>query len=143
MILVAKQAIEFGCNKIYFTQMDHSINQTKEDKLYKNIIEALEQSNGNTLPEIHYNEKGLKNIFSKIHNKILCGNLNSDNFTINNLKNELEITILIGPEGGFSNAEEELIKSNNKILSIKIGNRILRCETASAALLGIANLYFK
>lgn len=143
MIIIAKQAIEFGCSKIYFTHMDHSINQVKEDKLYKNIIEALEQSNGNILPEIYYNQKGLKNIISKINNKIICGHLNSENYTLENLEKESEITVLIGPEGGFSQKEKTLIEEAHNIYRIRIGNRILRCETASSALLGIANLYLK
>jgi len=45
-------------------------------------------------------------------------------------QNPLNIFVLLGPEGGFSNKEIELAKSNGFIIA-SLGPRILRAETAS------------
>jgi 16S rRNA (uracil1498-N3)-methyltransferase len=41
--------------------------------------------------------------------------------------------ILIGPEGGFDDAEREMIKAHPQAVGITLGPRILRAETAAAA----------
>ncbi len=50
----------------------------------------------------------------------------------------LEILMLIGPEGGFSPRERELLEQKN-ILKLRLSNQILRTETASVALLAAVN----
>lgn len=47
-------------------------------------------------------------------------------------KEELSLGIFIGPEGGFTEKENEIIKANN-ISSVTMGPRIFRTETASIA----------
>ena len=54
-------------------------------------------------------------------------------FSKNNNKN----IILIGPEGGFSSDEEELIKSYEHVVSLKLFDRILRAITAAVMALSI------
>ena len=43
--------------------------------------------------------------------------------------------ILIGPEGGFTDSERELIRSGENSVAISLGPRILRAETAALAAL--------
>ncbi len=50
--------------------------------------------------------------------------------------------IFIGPEGGFEDSEVELAKEHN-IPTVSLGQRILRTETASLALLSIIMLYLE
>ena len=38
--------------------------------------------------------------------------------------------VLIGPEGGFSNHENKLLSENNDILSVSLGDKVLRSDTA-------------
>ena len=42
-------------------------------------------------------------------------------------------TVLIGPEGGFSESEEKIIINNSSTTSISLGTRVLRSDTATAA----------
>ena len=51
------------------------------------------------------------------------------------------ILFVIGPEGGFSN-EEENILINNGFISTSLGSRVLRTETASTFVLSIINYIF-
>jgi len=49
------------------------------------------------------------------------------------------IALLIGPEGGFDAGERELIRSQPFALSISLGPRILRADTAAVAALALVN----
>ena len=49
------------------------------------------------------------------------------------------VSFIIGPEGGFS-ADEFEILSNTKAVSVSLGSRILRAETAGMAILAIYNI---
>ncbi len=46
------------------------------------------------------------------------------------------VIILIGPEGGFSNEEENYLKSNG-FFDFSLGNFILRSETAAIVSVGL------
>lgn len=46
------------------------------------------------------------------------------------------IYVMVGPEGGFTEEEVELAKGRG-FVPVKLGQRILRTETAAIALLGI------
>ena len=37
---------------------------------------------------------------------------------------------MIGPEGGFSNEERDLIKGEKNVISVSLGDTILRSDTA-------------
>ena len=51
------------------------------------------------------------------------------------------IALLVGPEGGWSNQERETLR-NNKCMSLKLGGRVLRAETAVYAGLTIIQHLF-
>ena len=38
--------------------------------------------------------------------------------------------VLIGPEGGFSNHENKLLSESNDVLSVSLGEKLLRSDTA-------------
>lgn len=46
-----------------------------------------------------------------------------------------EAAILIGPEGGFSEAEREILRAKPYVVPIALGPRILRADTAALAML--------
>jgi 16S rRNA (uracil1498-N3)-methyltransferase len=48
-----------------------------------------------------------------------------------------DLTILVGPEGGFSEAEQERAAAAG-MHAVRIGPRVLRTETAALAALSIA-----
>lgn len=69
--------------------------------------------------------------FNKYDLVIACierknSNLNTINRELKNYKN---ICYIIGPEGGFSEKEKELLESKSKVIGL--GNRVLRAETAA------------
>jgi 16S rRNA (uracil1498-N3)-methyltransferase len=50
-----------------------------------------------------------------------------------------KITALIGPEGGFSEAERELLLSKDFVCPVSLGPRIMRADTAAVAILALIN----
>ena len=53
-----------------------------------------------------------------------------------------KIYALVGPEGGFSESEKKLIKSYDNVVSITLGNTILRAETAVTSILSILKILY-
>ena len=115
------------------------------ERMKKIIIEASEQSNRISVPEINKPEL-LKNFLSQFPKKgslIFC-DINSNQ---NNIKNILEknidnpICILIGPEGDFSENERKTIIDLNQTCSISLAKNILKAETAALSAITIVNYH--
>jgi 16S rRNA (uracil1498-N3)-methyltransferase len=49
------------------------------------------------------------------------------------------LALLVGPEGGFTDAERELLASKPFVVGISLGPRILRADTAAVAALALVN----
>ena len=118
------------------------INITRVKKI---IVEASEQSNRISVPEIN-NLETLKNFLSKFPKDgcLLFCDINCEK---NNLKNILSkkieepICVLIGPEGDFSETERKLIIDLKQTHSISLAKNILRAETAALSAITIVNYH--
>ena len=53
------------------------------------------------------------------------------------------ISLLIGPEGGFSSLEEKIIKSYKHVVPVKLFNRLIKAETAAIMAISIFNGFQK
>jgi 16S rRNA (uracil1498-N3)-methyltransferase len=108
------------------------------ERLSKIVIEASEQSNRLSIPEI-LETQSLDN-FLKNNSSInlIFGDLNTENKNIKT-DNDHPICILIGPEGDYTVDERERILNFKGTQSIKLSNNILRSETAVISALSIVN----
>ena len=115
------------------------------ERLKKIIIEASEQSNRISVPEIK-NLEPLKNFLDKFPNEgslIFC-DINCDKRDLKNILSKKKvgpICILIGPEGDFSETERQLIIEKKDFFSLSLANNILRAETAAIAAVTIVNYH--
>ncbi len=142
---VIQKATELGASKVVLFQGERSVVKysdsdfARKKERYVNIAkEAAEQCHRQLIPEIIY----LSNI-NRIESYLADVNLfayeceagkSSD---IENLtKDSKSVSIIIGPEGGFSLKEADYLKSL-KFVPISLGNRILRCETAAVYSLSV------
>ena len=103
--------------------------------------EAAEQSHRNIKPVI----KGIMSIneVSKLDYdlKLTCSTKENEKTIKNVLQNSTNcdrIIIVVGPEGGLTNYEEEILKENNYI-PITLGNLILRTETVPMYIMSLIN----
>ena len=58
------------------------------------------------------------------------------------LKDKNKIAVIVGNEAGFTDNEAEIIK-NKGAVSISLGQRILRCDTAATAVLSLVSILTK
>lgn len=136
-----QKATELGVTDFYpiiSTNISHKISGDINKKLIRwNTIalNAAEQSFRNNVMIVHKPTKFETIIKTAIPNKYLAHEKTSKKIIASFPTNSLFLT---GPEGGFSEQEVEMARSNNfKIVSL--GKRILRAETASLFMLARIN----
>ena len=114
------------------------VRKINKERLEKVIIEAAEQSNRITVPIIEEPQK-LENFLINDMDLIFT-DLNTTNTKIDLKKLTTKPTsVIIGPEGDFSEEEREKILKFNSVQPIKINENILRSETAVISALSIIN----
>lgn len=106
--------------------------------------EASEQSKRLNIPKVNspLTIKELANL--DYDYKILCS-VNevskSIKTVLSNIKESDRILIVVGPEGGFTSIEEKILIDSG-FISVTLGDRVLRTETASLMILSIINYIF-
>ena len=141
-----EKATELGATQLSPIQTHHSVvDKINSTKWQVYVKEAAEQSGRLSIPTIHPLEsldKFLSN-WPEDQQIILCNekenNLHMATFLIKNKPQN--INIMIGPEGGLSAKELDLLISKKFITSVHLGTRILRAETASLAALALVDGY--
>ena len=140
MDFAIQKAVEMGVNCIQPIYTHRSVINIKANRLDKKMTHwqgiingACEQSGRTVLPTIHLPtslELWLQEPFSSIRLAMLPGEYPH----ISSLSPPLEkqVSLIVGPEGGFTEQEVELLISSN-ITGIQFGPRILRAETAAIA----------
>ena len=144
--MLIQKTTELGVQKFIPLLSERTIvKEVKTERIKKIIIEASEQSNRISIPEIK-NLEPLKFFLSKFPNDgilIFC----DINCKVSDLKNILSkkkrgpVCILVGPEGDFSEKERELIIKKKEIFSLSLASNILRAETAAIAAVTIVNYH--
>ncbi|HRB28646.1 MAG: 16S rRNA (uracil(1498)-N(3))-methyltransferase [Nitrosomonas sp.] len=145
---IIQKAVELGVNRIQPISTERSIVQLSNERANKRlvhwekiIISACEQSGRNLLPKIFplislskwldqkqsaHTDREMRLMLSPTSEQYLKN--------ITRPPNNDSITLMIGPEGGFSQTEELSILQG-EYTSIRLGNRILRTETAGLAII--------
>ncbi len=136
---VAAKATELGIAEFQPIVTHHSIvDKINDERFLANIIEAAEQCERLDLPNLKPIIK-LDNFLKNLKPNqilILCdesgngGKAREVLSKINFDKNQNEIIIFIGPEGGFSKEEFVKFRNLNNLHAISLGPRILRSDTA-------------
>jgi 16S rRNA (uracil1498-N3)-methyltransferase len=142
---VVQKATEMGAGMIQpvitrFTQ----VHRLKAEKLEANVIEAAEQCEVLTVPKIAP-EIALADLIATWREKHgLRRLIFADEAAPSDSPAEqlgwlrgLPVGLLIGPEGGFSDNERELLLKQDFVIPISLGPRILRADTAAVAALAL------
>ena len=137
-----EKSTELGVTKLIPIITEHSVvdkvNMSKW-KIYTK--EAAEQCGRISVPEISpmTSLRGLIDSWDDKEIILWCNEKEKDQHFMSFSKED-NYNILIGPEGGFSSKEFDLLSSKKFIKSVHLGNQILRSETAVIAALAYANL---
>ncbi len=150
MDLILQKLTELGVNKIIPVTMERSIVKLDKDKFKKKkerwemiCKEASEQSKRTNIPIIEdmMGIKDLANIDADY--KLVASTKEKNkmfNYYLQKINNCAKIIVVIGPEGGISDGEEELLNSLGYD-SVSFGNLIFRVETAVIYVASIFNFY--
>ena len=128
---ILQKWVEVGMTAFTFFRSERSqtllINSSKQKRLEKIIIEALEQSGRNMLPSLEFLEK----IPSRINWNTLFFHTNKkESSLLANIEKNTSYNLLVGPEGGWSEREErDFIEKGYK--KIYLWEGILRAETVA------------
>ncbi|HJD60004.1 MAG TPA: 16S rRNA (uracil(1498)-N(3))-methyltransferase [Rickettsia endosymbiont of Omalisus fontisbellaquei] len=135
LMLTINMATQLGVTKIIPLITERcQFRSVNIERLTKCAIEATEQSERLTPPIIEQAIK-LQDYLKKNNNFMLYANEHEKEensiLQISSSLNNNDIAIVIGPEGGFTNDELELLASHKNTKSISLGSNILRAETAA------------
>lgn len=139
---MVQKAVEMGAGILQPVITQYAqVRNLKDKRLYTNAIEAVEQCGILNVPEIKAElplEAFLDGLPDDYH-LIFCDEAEHDANPIEALKQETvkKIAVLIGPEGGFSDHEREILVTRSKVTKLGLGPRILRADTAAVAALAI------
>lgn len=141
MSLVMQKITELGATDMCLFESEYcdvKSNTHKQERLDSISVSAAKQCGRATIVETSgiYKIKEVAELI-KNYDAFFVAYENEDGHTLcdsllknkNNLKN---VAIMIGAEGGFSEAEIKLLKDSGADI-VSLGNRILRTETASIA----------
>ena len=137
--IIIQKAVELGVSKFIPCKTEFSdFDKLNYKNLEMNAIEAAQQCDRLDVPKI---EKiiNLNTLIKELPDDraiVFCDESDINLPSIydelrSNLNNYLKWSVIIGPEGGFSSEERELIKKQKNVLRVTLGSRILRSDTAA------------
>ena len=142
---IIQKATELGVRKIFPILTERSsIRDINPSRMVAIAKEATEQSNRISIPEIS-NLMTIQELLEQWDKKrsILYADeilkINK-NLTILNRKNFVKSSLLVGPEGGFSPEENDMLKTYKYVFPISFGETILRSDTAVIVGLSYLNI---
>lgn len=125
-----EKAVELGVNKIVVFRGDHSEKKNvRSDRLENTVLAAMKQSLRTYLPEIEL-EETLQSALAKADKETAIVLADQETTSQNISGSSNSYFLVVGPEGGFSPQETDILKSIDAI-SYSLGSKRLRTETAA------------
>lgn len=141
--LIIEKGTELGATEFWLFPGDKSekksLSPHQSDRLHKISISALKQCGRLDLPEIH-EKQALEQWSSLPDVEIYFGDISEKAHPFPKTIHAQTIIIVIGPEGGFSKNEQEILTSSLNAKGIRFNQNILRAETAAICALSIFSL---
>lgn len=134
--MVLEKSTELGvCEIIPIVSQFSQYRTINKDKCIQTLISAAEQSCRLSIPKL-FDIVSLADFIKNFPPKdtLLVGDTSANSKRLREVMAE-NCTFLVGPEGGFSEAEREIFSSCELIKTFYFGNNILRAETAAISFL--------
>jgi 16S rRNA (uracil1498-N3)-methyltransferase len=141
---MVQKATELGVARLVPVITRHTIaERVNLDRMRANVIEAAEQCGVLRVPAVAEPVKltGLLAQWPSDRRLIFCDEAATQASPLAALA-DLEprpTAVLVGPEGGFSPDEREMIMARPEALALSLGPRIMRADTAAVAALALVN----
>lgn len=148
MDLILQKLTELGVSKIIPVSMERSIVKLDKERFNKKKLrwesickEASEQSKRTNIPIIE-DIKSIKDLTKEDADlKLVASTKEKEkllNYYLQSIEDCAKIIMVIGPEGGISDKEEDILVSNG-YNRVSFGNLIFRVETATIYVASIIN----
>jgi 16S rRNA (uracil1498-N3)-methyltransferase len=141
---MVQKAVELGASRLLPVLTQHTVaERVNLERMRSNVIEAAEQCGILQIPDVVEPAK-LINVLADWpagRRLIFCdeGAATSDPIAALGRLPRGPLAVLIGPEGGFSEAERAAIVAKPFATAISLGPRIMRADTAAVAALAVVN----
>ena len=142
---MAQKATELGVRKIQPVDTEYcQVSRVNQDRLMANAIEAAEQTGRLDIPDVgpFVSLNAVLEDWPSDRHLLFCDEALAAEAGYNPV-NQLsrapieKAALLIGPEGGFSDAERIQINKLSLVCPLSLGPRILRSDTAALAALSL------
>lgn len=142
---MAQKAVEMGAGVLQPVMTRHTqVQKLNLERIRANVIEACEQCGVLAIPDVReaVTLKDLVETWSASGSAgriIFCDEGATGSNPIDRLMTlkPAPTALLIGPEGGFSDDERDLLTGSEAVVAIPLGPRILRADTAAVAALAV------
>lgn len=137
---IAEKSCELGVGRfVPILTQRCVVDKVKEDRLRSQMIEAAEQCERTSLPEIASLSKMEEFLGKWPQDRALffCDERGGDDFADAIDANAGPAGILIGPEGGFTDQENQAIRACPTAVPVSLGPHILRADTAAVTAIAI------
>ncbi len=131
-----EKAVELGVARLQPVRCRHGVVEaTKPDRLRQRLIEAAEQSERLSLPELLPETDLIEAVHAAGEAGVIFANEAGGAGLASTLGRYPEAALLVGPEGGFAAEERTALRALECVHPVSLGATILRAETASLMLL--------
>lgn len=139
---LVQKAVEMGAGRLQPVMTQHVQGKIGSlDRVRANVIEAAEQCGVLGIPPVDTPKRleDLLQAWPRDRRIIFCdeGNESQNPLPILQAITERKLALLIGPEGGFSEAERTLLRGLDFVTAVPLGPRILRADTAAVAAMAV------
>ncbi|MEF2073370.1 16S rRNA (uracil(1498)-N(3))-methyltransferase [Consotaella aegiceratis] len=139
---MVQKAVEMGAGVLQPVLTQHvQAPRINVERIRANAVEAAEQCGILSVPDCRDMMRLPKLLadWDPARRIVFCDEREDAASPIELLRREARspLALLIGPEGGFSSAERELITGLDCVTTISLGPRILRADTAAVAALAV------
>lgn len=135
-----EKAVELGAARLVPVITDYAItDKIRADRIQAQIIEAAEQCERLDIPELAPAIKleTLLNNWDCRRKLYFMDERGQGRPCADAFEPQGSAALLIGPEGGFSDKEADILYKSKFVKPVSLGPRILRAETAAAAALAV------
>lgn len=141
---MVQKATELGAARLVPVLTRHTVaERVNLDRMRANVIEAAEQCGILRVPEVAEPVKlaALLDGWDASRRIVFCDEDAEQTSPVAALSGVAPgpLAVLIGPEGGFSPDERDMIRARPDTIALSLGPRIMRADTAAVAALALVN----
>ncbi len=131
-------AVELGVSKLVPFRSRYTNAHFSHARALRTVKAAVEQSERLTSPVLEEEQPLCTSLVTREERLLFC----AERGAASSLQDVLEehadarhMAMLVGPEGGFSEEEQTMLRACRSIVPVSLGARVLRCETAVLSVL--------